>query len=370
LGAAGADQRHLSLGLALNQRLEEATIELLASPDYLPMQIDLPRKRVLFFEMSRDDYRRSVFLDNRAIRSRSGLYAADLDALTTGLQGFSPSHPVHYILHGAFCASTLLARYLEVLPGFFVLKEPGLLTQLAVMKDDLSGDFGGSRDAIAARWDSWLDMSTVLLARAYQDDHVVIIKASDLCNWIGHLLLAQSRRTKILFLSSPLKPFLLSVLKSEDRRTWVRHRLRNSAERLARIPFLAEALQQATGDGECGAVMWLLNGFLCASLATGPQSERVLVLDSESIVHCPNETVHAVVRFFVPAIDPSGMPALARFAPLTRHAKDLDLPYDAASRTRDLQDADARYGAEAEAAVAWAAEKAGAWVAECPFALR
>jgi hypothetical protein len=350
--------------------IEEATIELLATPDYLPMQIDVPRREVLFFEMSRDDYRRSAFLDNRVLRSRPGRFTADLDALTADLQGVRPSHPVHYILHGAFCCSTLLARYLESLPGLFVLKEPALLTQLAVMNSDFPGGFGGSRDAIAARWDRWLNMTTVLLARAYHDDHAVVIKASDLCNWMGHLLLTRNSQTKLLFLSSPLKPFLLSVLKVDGRRGWVRHRLRTLAGGIARIPFLAEALQQAAGDGERGAVLWLMNSYLCASFASGPQSDRVLLLDSEDVVQQPNEAVRAAVRFLVPELERIAGPALVKCTPLSRHAKDLALPYDAASRTRDLRAAEMRYAAEADAAVAWAAEKAGVWLADCPFALR
>lgn len=334
------------------------------------MQIDVRRREVLFVEMSRDDYRRSVFLDNRVVRSRPGRFVADLDALAADLRGVRPSHPVHYILHGAFCCSTLLSRYLESLPGLLVLKEPALITQLAVMNGDLFGDFGGSRDDIAARWDSWLDMSAVLLGRAYHDDHAVVIKASDLCNWMGGLLLTRNFHTKLLFLSSPLRLFVLSVLKVDGRRAWVRDRLRTLAGGIARIPFLAEALHQATGDGECGAVLWLMNSYLCASFASGPQSDRVLLLDGESVVREPNEVVRAVVRFLVPELELLAGQALAACTPLTRHAKDMERDYDAASRTRDLRQADTRYGAEADAAVAWAAEKAGGWMAECPFALR
>jgi hypothetical protein len=46
-----------------------------------------------------------------------------------------PPKRSHYILQTTYCCSTLLCRYLELLPTCFVLKEPLLLTQLAYIVD-------------------------------------------------------------------------------------------------------------------------------------------------------------------------------------------------------------------------------------------
>jgi hypothetical protein len=349
-----------------------ALIRILETPDLLPQQIDLVRKTVLFFQMSRDRYRRSSFLDHRAIRSEPGIYSANLSDLTSRVLLRKTPRRMHYILHGGFCCSTLLARYFEAMPGNFVLKEPALLTQLSTFKlftSGVSDDFADFQDEIATDWHNWLHMSAVLLGRTYETDDVTIIKANDLCNWMGELLLAADSRTKILFVSSPLRVFVLSVLKFNRRRLWIRNRFRSLANCFAKVPFLANITMQNLDDETCAAAVWLLNSFLCGSLLSATESHRVLAIGSESIVSQPRETLLAAMEFLELAFDEARRVALSTLTPFLHHSKDLDLRYDGASRAIDLQNAGARFGSQADKAVSWATYVASAWISKCPFSI-
>src|SRR5579871_3001385 len=104
---------------------------LLERPEFFPLRIDLQRHAMAFVQLSREMLRRSSFLDQREILTGAATRWLDLDALFDRLASKSPTCPAHFILHGAFCGSTLLARHFEQLPHCLVLKEPQLLAQIA-----------------------------------------------------------------------------------------------------------------------------------------------------------------------------------------------------------------------------------------------
>ena len=114
----------------------------LATPDFFPLKIDPLHNTVLFVQMSRKSFRQSAFLDQRAVVSGQTTLSAEIHELSRR----QADCPTHFILHGAFCGSTLLARYLEQLPHCFVLKEPGVLSQLSWLGNNPSipgkPDFG------------------------------------------------------------------------------------------------------------------------------------------------------------------------------------------------------------------------------------
>ena len=102
--------------------------EFLSSPSLYPVSLDSSSQMIHFILMSRNSYQESSFLDDRALRLTPDTYTAPLSQLQELTSNWHfPSGPMDFILHGAFCCSTLLARYLELIPHCFVLKEPSLL---------------------------------------------------------------------------------------------------------------------------------------------------------------------------------------------------------------------------------------------------
>lgn len=182
------------------------------SPEFYPQWIDFENNAVHFVHMSRESYRNSVFLDVRTQHLGDPIQQVNLDDVLRACNG-AKSPRVHYILNTAFCCSTLLARYFELFPDCFVLKEPSMLTQLATVEP-----------ASVSRWDDAFAVCVKLLSRTYLESERPVIKVHEACNVLGSRLLEDPEVT-ITFLSTPVRRFVLSVLKEEFRRQWVRRRI-------------------------------------------------------------------------------------------------------------------------------------------------
>jgi hypothetical protein len=331
---------------------------LLTSPDWYPLRLDLKQHLLTFVRMSPASYRRSSFLDYRAIRSSPEECALNLDDLLLSFRHpTAPRAPLHFILHSAFCCSTLLARYLELVPRCLVLKEPDVLTQLACMRPPFLSPAGLlAPENGAGNWRQLLDLCLRLLARRYCADEVVVIKANDLCNPLGTVLMEHDLETKILFLSIGLRTFLLSVLKSEQRRAWLRERLRFAKRDAARAEKMSNIDPASLSDAQGGAYLWMLNQMFCRRLQTRENNERLLLLDGEHVAERAEETLRIVADFFGLNAQNGGLFRAAAHPIVSAYSKNPSLPYDAERRRRDLAKLEARLLDEVEEGVGWAAE--------------
>jgi hypothetical protein len=339
---------------------------LLERPEFFPSGIDLERQGVDFVQMSRETFRRSSFLDDRTILAGPATRFVELEELQERLSSRSTGCPTHFILHGAFCGSTLLARHFEELPHCLVLKEPHLLAQIAKL-----GNAAAPGGMESRAWAVWFEAALSLLARTDADDLAVVIKAADQCNWLANRLLDRDRETKIIFLCAPLRVFLLSVVKSQGRRRWVRGRGRGLRSQLSRVPFRDPLVADDLTDAQLGAALWLLNSFLCSELLAGPESDRILAMSSEDVIGRPRETFHQAVEFFGLTRDADIRSTLGAFSPIQYYSKSPDLPghFDAAMRDACLAEIDKQVGQEVDAAIVWAARMSADWLSKCPFPL-
>jgi len=331
-------------------------LDVFASPELYPIKIDFLRQVVSFWRMSQASYRRSNFLDERAYRSSSEFFEVSLDdLLMCSSQAPASYNRVAYVFHSAYCCSTLLARYLELIPGCFVLKEPRLLTQVAVSRPGLSAlQVGSLVEASALKWKRVFDLCIRLLARAYGADEVVIVKANDRCNALGKLLLECNDRSRAIFLSIALRTFLLSVLKTQKRREWLRERLRVGKKDAASFPVLAGIDPRQLGDAEAGAYLWMLNDALCRQLCFKTETSRAMALDGEEIAESPHTALRAVACHFELPLDSRELKYVLTHPSIGRYSKDLSVAYDVNSRRREMIDLEKRFCAEADLGIAWA----------------
>ncbi|MGH9350652.1 MAG: hypothetical protein ACRD2G_00550, partial [Terriglobia bacterium] len=107
----------------------------LASCRYYPVKIDLCRRLIWFAEIDREMYQRAGFLVPKQAKMSEERYGFNLDdVLLYDLSLPIGGAPSHYVFITAFCCSTLLARLLDRVPGCLVLKEPGILGQLGMLR--------------------------------------------------------------------------------------------------------------------------------------------------------------------------------------------------------------------------------------------
>ena len=337
---------------------------LLANPDFFPLRIDQQRRAVAFVQMSRDTFRRSSFLDHRVILAGPAARLVAEEELFARLAPGPAGGAVHFILHGAFCGSTLLARHFEELPRCLVLKEPELLAQIARL-----GNADPAGVLRARAWGDWFDAALALLSRADPDDVAVVIKAPDQFNWVASQLLDRQRTAKVIFLCAPLRVFLLSALKSQERRAWIRSRARGLRLQLAQLPLRDGLVAEELSDAQLGAALWLLNAFLCSNLLSRPDSQRILVMNSEELIGRPQETFRGAVEFLGLTRDPDICGALGRFRPIDYYSKEPDVPvrFDATTRGATLAEIEQRLGHEVDAATEWAARMSADRLLRSPF---
>ncbi|WP_448579743.1 hypothetical protein [Thermaurantiacus sp.] len=221
--------------------------------------------------------------------------------------------PLHFILHSAFCCSTLLANALDV-PGVATsLKEPVILNDLIGWR---------AQGADPARVAHVLETVLALLARPFEPGEAVIVKPSNVVTALVPAMLQLRPGARALLLHAPLPLFLASVArKGLEGRLWVRElawKLRRDG--LMDFGFGAEEEFRHT-DLQVAALAWLAQHRLFARIAGHLGPARVKSLNSETLLARPAETMQALAAHLSLALDPEAARAIARGPAFTRHAK-------------------------------------------------
>jgi len=320
--------------------------DLFMSPEWYPLEMDLERRSVTFVRMSQKAYRRSVFHATHAARRfGTDAFTVRLDDVLFGASSAArAARRAHFILHCAFCCSTLLARYLELLPASVVLKEPQWLTQLAL-----------ARNNSVAGWSELFDLSVHLLTRTYEPDEIAIIKTNIPCNRFGERFLERNGQATVTFLMTPIRDFLLAALKSDFRHSRVRWWNRDLRESNAAWPRSLAAVDcEKLTIEQAAAFFWLQTRVLCSELAAGPHGSRVLVLNGQRIAESPQEVLPAVAAMCGRTLNHEQLRWLVDHPTSRQYSKNTSRPFDANSRHQELEDLEKRHGKQADAAVDWA----------------
>lgn len=318
------------------------------SPELYPQWVDYENNALHFLHMSRESYRNSVFLDVRTQHLGGPIQKVSLDdVLRASVSSGGKSRPVHYILNTAFCCSTLLARYFELFPDCFVLKEPSMLTQLATVAP-------GS----VPRWDDMLDVCVTLLSRTYLESERPVVKVHEACNVLGNRLL-QDPEITITFLTTPVRRFVLSVLKEQFRREWVRGRVNQMSERHEFAELFADLDVAGLSDAQAACCMWLANRMQCQSLCSSDGCERVLVIDGDDVAERPLQALARIAKAGGFDVSEQQLEAIVSHPSVSRYAKNPSIPFDATARKQELERLDRQWGEEARVAIHWMNDRAG-----------
>jgi len=321
-------------------------IAIFDSPELYPLRIDFQKRMISFVRMSQETYRNSVFLDTRTQYLGKEVYESRVDDILLRDACVSPvAKRVHYILHPTFSCSTLLARYFELVPSCIVLKEPMLLTQMALVPQ-----------ATVRDWDQLFLMSVRLLTRTYSPDDLAVIKVHEPCNALASRLLDCDDRATITFVIGPLRQFVLAVLKSKYRRDWVRTRVPFAAI-AAQCPPLMHINPGDLSDAEAAACLWLVNRFLYEQLRSGKHRARVHGLNGNHLADSPAATLRAVMSKCSLALDEPRLKMMIENPLVSRYSKDVSRRYGAVQRHEEMAELECRFGADADGAMQWAASR-------------
>ncbi|MCX7356823.1 MAG: hypothetical protein NT015_01535 [Alphaproteobacteria bacterium] len=285
----------------------------LNSPDQYLQSFD--GADAVFFEMDRDAYSRSIFLDRR-------IAAKSMDYLRTPLADLlsdtpPESAPISYIFHIAHCGSTLLARALDLKSENLVLREPYTLRQLGV-------------DAVtegAVDFDQKLRLAQSLLARRYNQSGPVIVKANVPVNCMIPALMDPQASRPAIFLHYGLEDYLLAILRAPMHRNWVQNvtvELKRGVE--AKTGAIAE--QESVPAAAARLWLWQMLQFQDA-LAAYPNAKS---LGAEELFENPKRAVAAAFELFGQKQSAETVEAIVGSELFTRYSKDPRHQFDNAQR--------------------------------------
>ncbi len=305
---------------------------------WLPHRYDPEHDAVHFLHVPRDVHRRATFLTDEYLPAGGVPVVVRRADAVAG----APPGQLHFILHSAFCCSTVLARAFD-LPGVAMgLKEPLILNDICGWRLR-----GADRNKVAAV----LGDALKLLARPFAPGEAVIVKPSNIFNGLAAVSLAMRPEARALLLHAPLETYLKSIAKKEmTGRLWVRDLLvKQLKEGLIDLGFENEDYLGMT-DLQAAAVGWLAQQALFAGLAAR-YPDRVRSLDSETLLARPADTVAALAQLYGLTFDAAAVAAGPAF---TRHSK-FGQAFDGAARSAEYDTAAALHRDEIAKVAVWAA---------------
>lgn len=263
------------------------------------------------------------------------------------MQLVSKDNSLHFIVHSAFCASTLLAKGFN-LPGLSMgLKEPVLLNDLVGYRRR-----GAPPSAVAERLDHALHM----LARPIGSDRTIIVKPSNVFNALMPVTLAMRPASNAILLYAPLPVFLVSVARKG---LWCRLWCRELLEGLLKDGLVDMGFEPADyfrqSDLQVAAVGWLAQHRLFRQLADKYGPTRIATLDSERLTADPYSALSAAARHFGMQVDEAD---IANHRAFGTHSK-FGGSFNTEDRQAEHAAARAAYGDEIDTILKWAEQVAG-----------
>ncbi len=310
---------------------------LVRSPEWLAHRYDEAQDAFQFRRVERTVHASVPFLSDQHLGTADPLVIrrGEIEAALRD----SPSAPVHFLFHSAYCASTMLVRLFDQ-PGHAMgLSEPQLL-------NDMTG--WRRRGAPIADHAAVMGTALSLLARPFPGEAATIVKPSNVFAALAPAALALRPEARAVLLYAPLRHFLLSVArKGLWCRLWCRELLEGYLQdRFVQLGFDPRDFFRQS-DLQVAAVGWLAQQAAYARLAErlGP---RIATLDSETLTRNPVEAAAAVARHYgITGLYFAGHPALARDSKSGR-------AFPSGQRDADLAAAEAAYGEEIAQVVSWA----------------
>jgi len=332
---------------------------MIGSADYLPEFFQVDRRRLTLRQTTRKSIKNAAFLLPEMLGPGQRAFRVNIDDLDAAGVGHTPaSGAAHHIFISASCCSTLLARYLDLIPGCLVLREPGALPQLARLRFGPAPSRWSDTSWSAEDWRKWVAICLALLARRRAGEHAVVMKHTDLCNAMAGQMLAADVRSKAVFLSTDVRTFIFSMLRSEPRRAWLRQRVRlwrrfpKDGADLARL--------DPKGEAQGAAYLWAVTHWLWRVQECQAGPARLMRIDGGDVAENPSGVMMAINRFFSLGLSEREAAAVAGSGTGSVNAKRTAKAYGRHARARDLGHLAVRLGNEADRAIRWVSASADA----------
>jgi hypothetical protein len=320
-----------------------STRDVALDPEWLPHTYDAPGTNLTFVRIAPAARSELMFLSDEHFAGNFEKIAFPAAAIAAEIAGAERA-PIHFIFHTSFCCSTLLARALDVPGKSAGLKEPDVLINLA--NRIIRGDDHPNRQR--------LELVLRLLERPLAPGETMIVKPTNFANRLLELVLAMRPASKTVLLYSDLETFLRSLLKRGmfGRRFGRRLFIQLGGWSPLDLGYSSDDLFEQT-DVQIAALAWLMQIHHFDSVARAFGPDRVMVLDSDSLLADPAAAVGRAQKLFDLGLDRGQVEAIASGPVFARHSKFSDRDYDSAAREKEHEAASAVHAEEIAMVSQW-----------------
>lgn len=314
-------------------------------PEWIPHTYDSEGAALTFVSVPAQSRSQLMFLSDEHFAGRFAKAKFPADAIAAEV-GAAARAPIHFLFHTSFCGSTLLAKALAVPGVSSALQEPDVLINLANRL--IRSDDPGNRKR--------LELVLRLLERPLAPGETTIVKPTNFANRLAEPVLALRPAARAILLYSDVETFLRSLLK---RGMWGRilgRKLFNQLSGWSPLNFgygPTELLEQT--DVQVAALAWLMQIHHFDSIARAFGPERVIVLETSSLLADPAESLRRSQALFGLGLDAGQVEAIAIGPVFSRHSKFADRDYSVEAREQEHRAATEAHSDELTMVVQWVA---------------
>ena len=259
-----------------------------------PIAIDWQQQAFVMQQVTRGELAAAALLDHRLHAGSAQDRMVKFSTISAPL----PQPPPSYIIHSAFCGSTLIARLLDYEGGCLVLKEPHVVTQLAEAKRRLGGT------ARAALLDPSFSRIFGLTLGLFgnRDEAAILIKPTNFANNLIPELISSGGR--ILFLYSSMDSFLRSIVKrGEEGHVFVRQRWQAMLAEKEPLVNIQPQVAMLYTDLQIAAIIWAQQIDTFRFWLDQSDGEQYASANFASYEANPEKFVRSVAEFLMPEGD-------------------------------------------------------------------
>lgn len=317
---------------------------LLESPDYFPLKFD--GANLAFVKMTRSSYQQSIFtLPNRVVTDGNETWLIPFSEIVSVVEQSKLELPSPSVIFQiAHCGSTLLARALDQPKSSLVIREPFVLRQYC------ASSLPVERDALDAR-KRGLRVLWTLLSRKYTANENVLLKSNVPVNYALTEINDCSPKLKGVLLYCPFAEYLVATLKSDQRRAWAKHVVREMGQKIQALEDFSSLSIESLSAAQATAVLWL-SQIQYYQLAI-KQNPELLALDSTQLFEYPENTLLACSKHLSLNINAADSKRISSGDLFSHHAKTPELSYTNQQRIKDLTQFQVRYKKEIEQTSDW-----------------
>jgi hypothetical protein len=301
------------------------------------------------YPMTAENYRASVFLDNRIA------LPADAPSAQINFMDLCDQFPVvaeaetRYLFHISHVGSTLLSRLLGCKREVLSLREPLLLRWLSQFKSEL----GKPECRIdAATYEAFLAASLGLISRPLGAIDQVIVKATSFTNNIAYDVLAVQPKARAIGIYARLDAFVATILKGgsgwNDILELAPIRLKRLHDTLGCAPWQLSKLSA----GEIVAMSWLCEMATLQRIA-GAVGERFMWLDFDGYLANPDHNFAAMCSSLSLEWTADDAAAAQASGLRSQYSKDSSVSFGSGARRSQIADILVKQAAEVARARVW-----------------